>query len=150
MLGSKGCKGGKSGLHGNTVPGNTRRGRPQGKCHRNKPLTDSSAARVKRCGKSAPHSRQRLWPGKPHREQDRIGVVWAQAQGCFRLTARVGRAKHSAMNAPDEWPSMAGNRRDRTRLTGRLTFLLRDGADLKLFVNVPGGNVGQTLTTCSP
>ncbi len=26
--------GGKSGLHGNTVPGNARRGRPQGKCHR--------------------------------------------------------------------------------------------------------------------
>ena len=25
---------GKSGLHGNTVPGNARRGRPQGKCHR--------------------------------------------------------------------------------------------------------------------
>ena len=27
--------GGKSGLHGNTVPVNGRRGRPQGKCHRN-------------------------------------------------------------------------------------------------------------------
>ena len=26
--------GGKSGLHGGTVPGNARRGRPQGKCHR--------------------------------------------------------------------------------------------------------------------
>ena len=25
---------GKSGLHGNTVPANGRRGRPQGKCHR--------------------------------------------------------------------------------------------------------------------
>jgi hypothetical protein len=25
---------GKSGLHGGTVPGNARRGRPQGKCHR--------------------------------------------------------------------------------------------------------------------
>ena len=25
---------GKSGLHGNTVPDNVRRGRPQGKCHR--------------------------------------------------------------------------------------------------------------------
>ena len=25
---------GKSGLHGNTVPDNDRRGRPQGKCHR--------------------------------------------------------------------------------------------------------------------
>lgn len=26
--------GGKSGLHGETVPDNVRRGRPQGKCHR--------------------------------------------------------------------------------------------------------------------
>ena len=26
--------GGKSGLHGNAVPANRRRGRPQGKCHR--------------------------------------------------------------------------------------------------------------------
>ena len=30
----KPARGGKSGLHGNTVPGNARRGRPQGKCHR--------------------------------------------------------------------------------------------------------------------
>ena len=30
----KGGAGGKSGLHGHTVPGNARRGRPQGKCHR--------------------------------------------------------------------------------------------------------------------
>ena len=30
----KGGRGGKSGLHGQTVPDNVRRGRPQGKCHR--------------------------------------------------------------------------------------------------------------------
>ena len=35
---------GKSGLHGNTVPGNARRGRPQGKCHRNIPPTRSLRA----------------------------------------------------------------------------------------------------------
>ena len=29
--------------------------------------------RVKRCGKSAPRSRQREWQGKPHAEQDQIG-----------------------------------------------------------------------------
>jgi hypothetical protein len=28
-------RGGKSGLQRGTVPGNSRRGRPQGKCHRN-------------------------------------------------------------------------------------------------------------------
>jgi len=32
--GSKGRGGGKSGLHRHTVPDNARRGRPQGKCHR--------------------------------------------------------------------------------------------------------------------
>ncbi len=50
--------GGKSGLHGIRVPGNARRGQPQGKCHRNKPpcrsLWADRAVRVKRCGKSAP------------------------------------------------------------------------------------------------
>ena len=30
----KGGRGGKSGLHGHTVPDNVRRGQPQGKCHR--------------------------------------------------------------------------------------------------------------------
>jgi hypothetical protein len=33
-LPSAGAGGGKSGLHGSTVPGNARRGRPQGQCHR--------------------------------------------------------------------------------------------------------------------
>jgi hypothetical protein len=28
------AEGGKSGLHGSKVPGNARRGKPQGKCHR--------------------------------------------------------------------------------------------------------------------
>src|SRR5262249_62275965 len=31
--GPKGRRGGKSGLHGRTVPDNVRRGQPQGKCH---------------------------------------------------------------------------------------------------------------------
>ena len=33
-------------------------------------------ARVKGCGKSAPRDRQRKRHGKPHREQDRIGVAY--------------------------------------------------------------------------
>jgi hypothetical protein len=33
------------------------------------------AVRVKRCGKSAPRIRQRSRHGKPHREQDRIGMA---------------------------------------------------------------------------
>ena len=70
---------GKSGLHGGTVPGNARRGRPQGKCHRERTALLRSSelrrARVKRCGKSAPRFRQRKRHGKPHQEQDRIGTA---------------------------------------------------------------------------
>ena len=70
--------GGKSGLHGNTVPGNARRGRPQGKCHRKQtacPPAGDRRARVKGCGKSAPRRRRRRRLGKPHREQDRVGMT---------------------------------------------------------------------------
>jgi hypothetical protein len=35
------------------------------------------AARVKRCGKSAPRRRQRRRQGKPHREQDQVGAAGA-------------------------------------------------------------------------
>ena len=76
--GGAGCvAGGKSGLHGNAVPANGRRGRPQGKCHRKQTARAGSPprARVKGCGKSAPRPRRRGWQGKPHREQDRIGAT---------------------------------------------------------------------------
>jgi hypothetical protein len=76
-------RGGKSGLHGNTVPANGRRGRPQGKCHRKQTARARSVrasrpvprARAKRCGKSAPRPWQQGRHGKPHREQDRIGAA---------------------------------------------------------------------------
>ena len=103
--------GGKSGLHGNTVPANGRRGRPQGQCHRKQTAVASAresagAARVKGCGKSAPRSRRREWQGKPHREQDQIGTAGrAIARACFRAVVRVGRARRPATDVPDEWPS---------------------------------------------
>ncbi len=75
--------GGKSGLHGKTVPGNARRGRPQRQCNRKQTAKLAGraarlfrrAVRVKGCGKSAPRFRQRRRHCKPHREQDRIGVA---------------------------------------------------------------------------
>jgi hypothetical protein len=67
--------GGKSGLHGDTVTANGRRGRPQGKCHRKQTASGSPEVRVKGCGKSAPRGRQRTRHGKPHREQDQIGMA---------------------------------------------------------------------------
>ena len=61
------------------MPGNARRGRPQGKCHRKYTANPSRhagrAVRVKRCGKSAPRRRQRRWQGKPHREQDHVAAA---------------------------------------------------------------------------
>ena len=39
----------------------------------------------------------------------------------FRIAARVGRVRCVATRIPEEWPSSAGNRMDRTRLTGHLT-----------------------------
>jgi hypothetical protein len=73
------------------VPGNARRGRPQGKCHRKYtagPFRETArAARVKRCGKSAPRRRQRGRQGKPHREQDQVG-----AAGIPEIFGDAGRA----------------------------------------------------------
>ena len=107
---------GKSGLHGGTVPGNARRGRPQGKCHRKYtagPAGESRwSARVKWCGKSAPRRRQRWWQGKPHREQDQVGAAgipqaWVPGAPSRRCSGRSheapgnGRPRGMAIPAQD-------------------------------------------------
>jgi hypothetical protein len=57
-------------------------GDPRESATENKPPRDSRlAARVKRCGKSAPRAWQHERHGKPHREQNRIGAT----QGVSRL-----------------------------------------------------------------
>lgn len=76
--------GGKSGLHGKTVPVKDRRAQAQGKCHREQTATapQGPAARVKRWGKGPPRFQQWRRHGKPHREQGRIGRAGsAMAQG---------------------------------------------------------------------
>ena len=90
---------GKSGLHGNTVPGNARRGRPQGKCHRKQTARPASASRVrvKGWGKSPPRDRRRDRHGKPHREQNRIGTTRGSPQACFRAS-RPGRLREASGN----------------------------------------------------
>ena len=112
--GSKGRRGGKSGLHGNTVPGNARRGRPQGKCHRKQTARPAQAGgvRVKGWGKSPPRARRRERHGKPHREQNRIGM--ARGFGPRPVSGpaiRVGCARRPATDVQDEWPSRGSNRR---------------------------------------
>ena len=79
---------------------------------------------MKRCGKSAPHVRQRTWQGKPHREQNRIGTTRAACRPgptsarSSGLVARGGWQQPSQRNGRHvtalRWPY-------RTRLTGRLT-----------------------------
>jgi hypothetical protein len=92
------------------VAANGRRGRPQGQRHRDIPPS-SGEVRVKRCGKSAPRPRQRVRPGKPRREQDRIGMARARqrAQACFQAAVRVGCKRRCASSVPDEWPPRRGN-----------------------------------------
>lgn len=99
----------------NTVPGNARRGRPQGQCHRKQtaghgPRARGPPARVKGCGKSAPRCRQRQRHGKPHREQDQIGTTRPgprPARRVFRAVVRVGRARRPVTDVPEEWSSPA-------------------------------------------
>jgi hypothetical protein len=95
--------GGKSGLHGSTVPDNVRRGRPQGKCHRKQTAGPKPQGfrqvRVKGCGKSAPRDRQRKRHGKPHREQDQIGAaVSPQGERNALPRSRPGRSREVSGN----------------------------------------------------
>src|SRR5437660_1905032 len=108
----KGGRGGKSGLHGDTVPDNVRRGRPQGKCHRKQ-----TACPVRRAGKGetvgqeptarpATEAARQTPPGaRPNR-----GGTPGNRQRCFRVVARVGRARRSVTDVPEEWPSPASRR----------------------------------------
>ena len=103
------------------MPANGRRGRPQGKCHREQTagrvrlLGVTRQARVKRWGKSPPRDRQRKRHGKPHREQDQIGAarratgsgVSASPPGSV---ARGARRRASQRNGHPSPPWFAGGR----------------------------------------
>ena len=98
------------------MPDNVRRGRPQGKCHRKQTARFSDRVRVKGWGKSPP----RLWKqrrhGKPHREQNRIGMTRsAQAlQPVSGPVIRVGCTRRRASAVPDEWLPRSGLGRSHT------------------------------------
>ncbi len=86
-----------------------------------------SRAMVKRWGKSPPRVWQQNRLGKPHPEQCRIGASCGLVpdhrpgvppQGHFSPEARVGSLTALVTGAAEEWSSMGGNPRDRTRLTG--------------------------------
>ncbi len=129
-MAATGNRRGKSGLHGATVPGNARPGKPEGKRHREETAPVSAEVRVKRWGKSPPRTWRQERHGKPHREQCQIG---ASRGGRSRITvrdtarrdasareARVGSLIPPVTAGREEWSSSPGSRSgaDRIRLTG--------------------------------
>ena len=104
-------------------------GDPRESATESKPPAVRRQVRVKGCGKSAPRGRRRSRQGKPHREQDQIGVAGRArkrgARSVIRPATRVGCLRRLAMGVPDEWPSRRRKPPDRTRLTGQLAISLR-------------------------
>src|ERR1700758_2650044 len=93
------------------------------------------AARVKRCGKSAPRVRQRKRHGKPHREQNRIGTA-TRAVRANEKTAGLCQArrpgglleamcKHRPRGMAVTYRPRKRTVPYRTRLTGRLMLLTK-------------------------
>ena len=81
-------------------------GNPRESATENKPPLFEG--RVKRWGKSPPRSRQRVWQGKPHREQDRVGTPCLAQAGLAGFQVRVFgwvAVRRPAMVAPEEWSS---------------------------------------------
>ena len=84
-------------------------------------------ARVKWCGKSAPRFRQRRRQGKPHREQDQVGMAGLPQgeAGCVSASpsGSVARGAWQQASQRNGHPPPQGG--DRTRLTGHLAIFLR-------------------------
>ena len=79
------------------------------------------AARVKWCGKSAPRRRQRRRQGKPHREQDQVGMAGRKAGGVSAPpSGSVARGARQRASQRNGHPSSRDG--DRTRLIGRLAL----------------------------
>ena len=56
---------------------------------------NAGGVRVKGWGKSPPHCRQRQWQGKPHREQDRIGMTRGASSGPVSGRSHPGRSQEA-------------------------------------------------------
>ncbi len=72
--------------------------------------------RMKGCGKSAPRLWQQSWQGKPHPEQDQIGIAYGAP-----LHRRPGRSRELAGNSPPR-VMIVTEFQYRTRLIDPLTF----------------------------
>ena len=98
-------------------------GDPRDSATENRPpayaLTRFKRVRVKRCGKSAPRSRQRERHGKPRQEQDQIGMAY----GLFPAR-HPGRSREASGDGRPRGMVIQPARVDRTRLIGPLAHSL--------------------------
>ena len=84
-------------------------GDPRESATESKPLRPAGV-RVKGCGKSAPGAWRQGPHGKPHREQDQIGMTRGFGPSLFRgQIIRVGCTSVLATGATDEWSPRRGN-----------------------------------------
>jgi len=76
--------------------------------------------RQERTARTATDAARQTPPGaRPNRDGTKLRL-----QAGFCAAIRVGREKRMVTCVPDEWSSRAGNRLDRTRLTGWLAIFL--------------------------
>ena len=154
---SKDRGGGKSGLQGETVPGNARRRRLQGQCHRKQTALptgfprgrSASGVRVKRWGKSPPRDRQRKRHGKPHREQDRIGTTRRETAGPPRASRSGGLLEAPRERRPRGM--VAGQRRAAAQNPAyRPADIFPDSTNLGISTCFPAAPGTTSLSPCVP
>lgn len=117
------------------MPDNVRRGQPQGKCHRKQTAWSSDRVRVKGWGKSPPRLWQQRRHGKPHREQNRIGMtrIAKAVQPVSGPVIRVGCTRRRASVVPDEWLPRSGLGRSHTEpgLQANWQIIFSTGVDAR-------------------
>jgi hypothetical protein len=87
------------------LPAGATPGKVPQKANRSPSPSGAGSARVKGWSKSPPRDWQQERHGKPHREQDRIGMVRGETLGAVSGPAiRVGCVRRMAISAQEEWP----------------------------------------------
>ena len=112
---------GKSGLHKGRMPGNARPARVEGQCHRKETTltfgVPNPREKLKGCGKSAPPCWEHHGQGKPHPEQDQIGITYGAPLRCY-----PGRSLEVFGNKHIRGMIVTYFGKYKTRLIGPLTF----------------------------
>ena len=119
---------GKSGLHGGAVPGNARRGRPQGKCHRkytaklHRPGRESGKGEMVRQERTAPPATAAAGKTPPGARPSRSGRRQRGDPAAPGVPSRrrSGRSQQASGDGRRRGMAVAAAKRYRTRLIGRL------------------------------